>query len=150
MRAGYYAFPPVSRPRGLGVGTRCPRELMPGWVSSHSLKAQLGTTWGCQPMLLLMAPESSPARWPLCCPPPESGPLPGQSGGPSPVLRLVTGSVEGQGHCRAHCQPDNTGHLNLGPLCRVLPQCSACITPLGPPQSPVWSERDPPLFKWGK
>lgn len=61
MRAGYYAFSPVSRPRGLGVGTRCPRELMPGWVSSHSLKAQLGTTWGCQPMWLLMAPESSPA-----------------------------------------------------------------------------------------
>lgn len=45
----------------LGLGpTSSPLPLTPGWVDSHSLKAQLGATWGCQLVLPLMAPESSP------------------------------------------------------------------------------------------
>lgn len=130
-----------------------PRELMPGWVSSHSLKAQLGTTWGCQPMVLLKAPESIPAllapalstprvlatsraEWrtsplPQCC----SGDRVGWKGRGTagPTANLIYGS--------SHLGSFVPGAASALGLCH----------PPGIPSKPcVVRMGSSPLFKWGK
>lgn len=93
-------------------------------------------------------------RPPRCLPPQSrllAGQMEGRAPGPLHCCGWCQGWAEGEGHCQAHCKPDNTGRLDSGPLCQVMPQHSACITPMGSSQSAVWSECHPhPFFKWGK
>lgn len=131
LRAGHRAFSPANRPRGLGVGTRCPAgsSLWLGltfppppharWLGSPSLKAPLDTTWGVRPWCCSWPRKAVPRCRSTAVPSPRGQATPS-------AVAPDGGGAEGTGRVWVH----------LGPSRQVRPQRSACATPIKSPPRP--------------
>lgn len=125
LRAGHRAFSPANRPRGLGVGTRCPAgsSLWLGltfppppharWLGSPSLKAPLDTTWGVHPWCCSWPRKAVPRCRSTAVPSPRGQATPSavapDGGGaegtgrvPGPPGSFAPGAASALGLCHPH------------------------------------------------